>query len=180
MAMADALWTWTAGTVSASWAGEERAAILPWRRHVAMGKTTTEVGHEHMWYVRLRGAYKPCTVNRQLDLVLQGRLFLTVGGEQWSLPGWLSQKRFEFTWNRFGLEAEEGGLFILKSSPYSREQAEAKCSSCHSTLARSLNSDTIGPPQTPNTPDCSNFGLTAGGFHQGSWVGHYWLGMDVS
>lgn len=105
--------------------------------------------------------------------------FLTAGGEHWSLPGWLSQKGFEFTWNRFGLGAEEGGLFILKSSPYSREQAEAKCSSYHSTLARSLSSDTVGPPQTPNIPDCSNFGLTAGGFHQGSWVGHYWLGMDV-
>lgn len=39
-----------------------------------MGKTTTEVGHEHMRYVRLRGADKPCTVNSQLGLILQGRL----------------------------------------------------------------------------------------------------------
>jgi len=64
-----------AGTVSASWAGEERAAILPWRQHAATGKTTTEVGHEHMWYVRLHRACKPCAVKSQLGWILQGRLF---------------------------------------------------------------------------------------------------------
>ena len=80
------------------------------------------------------------------------------------------------TW---GGRAEEGGLFILKSSPDTREQAEALHSSYNCTPGGWLSSDTMGTPQTANAPNSSNFGLTAWGFHQGSLVGHYWLGMDI-
>lgn len=120
MAMADALWTWTAGTVSASWAGEELAVTLPWRRHAAMGKTTMEVGHEHMWYVRLHRAYKPLTVNSHLGLILQGRLFFDSWWEQTAKsarltqPEWIGiQIKWVWIW---GARAAEGHLFVFKSS----------------------------------------------------------------
>lgn len=43
-AMAGARWTRTAGTVSASQAGEERAATWPWRPSARTARTTKEVG----------------------------------------------------------------------------------------------------------------------------------------
>lgn len=63
-----------AGTASASWDGEERDATPPWRRRVEMGKTTMEVGHEHMRCVRLHRAYRAHPASSQLGLMLQGRL----------------------------------------------------------------------------------------------------------
>lgn len=107
---------------------------------------------------------------------------LTAGGEQIVKPARLTQPEWiwiqmKWIWT-WGARPEEGGLFILKSSPYTREQAEAMHSH-RSTPAGSLSSDTMGPPQAANAPDCSNFGLTAWGFHRGSLVGHRWLGMDV-
>lgn len=95
--------------------------------------------------------------------------FLTAGREQTAKsarltqPEWIGiQIKWVWIW---GARAEEGHLFIFKSSPYSREQAEAVHLSNPSTPAEWLSSDTMGPPQTVNIPDCSNFALTAWGFH---------------
>lgn len=109
--------------------------------------------------------------------------FLTAGREQTAKSARLTQP--EWIWIQikwvciWGARAEEGHLFIFKSSPYSREQAESVHLSNPSTPAEWLSSDTMGPPQAANIPDCPNVVLSAWGFHVGSPVGHYWLWMGI-
>lgn len=101
-ATAGALWTWTAGTASASWAGEERAATPPWRRRAATARTTTEVGRERVCYTRLCKASKQPAVS--WASFSRADCFPTAGGEQAAKSARLTQPErvWKFRWNGFG------------------------------------------------------------------------------
>lgn len=179
-ATADAPWTWTAGTASASWAGGERAATLPWRRRAATGKTTTEVGHERMWHVRLRGGCKPSEESAGLDSAGQ-IVFLTAGGEQTAMSARLTQAGWILNSYGMGLDLGcqgwGGGLVCPQvKSVHQRAGRGYVIILSPRQMAQQWHK---GTSQTANAPKHSNFGLSDWGFQQSSLVGHYWLGMDV-